>query len=107
MKNKEKMEMKCVWHWKWIGDPFIKDSDYNKVNAKFQKALKDHPEDFPKLSPGIHTGRGVGFRLVDGNEQQLANLVAIWAPVEEWRLEVYFEAGENTPMSKAYSKWNV
>ena len=97
--------MKCIWHWKWIDDAFEKDGAYQKVGAKFEKALKEHPNDFPKLSPGIHTGRGVGFRLVEGNEEQLANLVAIWAPVEEWRLEVYFEAGENSLFNKAMSRW--
>ena len=97
--------MKCIWHWEWIGDPFEKNSDYNKVNEKFQKALKEHPEDFPKLSPGIHTGRGVGFRLADGTEQQYANLVALWAPVEDWRLEVYFEMAENSPYMKAWQKY--
>ena len=68
--------------------------------------MEEHPEDFPKLSVGIHTGRGVGFRLVEGNEEQLANLVTIWAPVEEWRLEVYFEAAEDSPMGKAWRRWN-
>ena len=99
--------MKCIWHWKWIADPYEKDGEYNKVNAKFQKALKEHPEDFPKLSPSMHTGRGVGFRLVEGNEQQLANLVAIWAPVEEWRLEVYFEAEETSSLGKAWRRWST
>ena len=99
--------MKCIWHWKWIADAYEKDGEYQKVNAKFEKALKEHPEDFPKLSPGIHTGRGVGFRLVEGNEEQLANLVAIWAPVEEWRLEVYFEVGEKTPLGKAWRRWST
>ena len=99
--------MKCIWHWKWIADAYEKDGAYNKVNQKFQKALKEHPEDFPKLSPGIHVGRGVGFRLVEGTEEQLANLAAIWAPVEEWRFEVYFEAGENTPFAKAMRKYST
>ena len=99
--------MKCIWHWKWIGDPYEEDSEYNKVSARFQKALKENPDDFPKMSDGIHTGRGVGFRLVDGTEEQLANLVTIWAPVEEWRLEVYFEAKEGSPMAKAWQKWNT
>jgi hypothetical protein len=53
----------------------------------------------------MHTGGGVGFRLVDGSEEQLANLVAIWAPVEEWRLEVYFEADEKSPLGKAWRKY--
>jgi hypothetical protein len=99
--------MKCIWHWKWIVDAYEKDGEYQKVMAKFEKALKEHPEDFPKLSPGIHTGRGVGFRLVEGNEEQLANLVAIWAPVEEWRLEVYFEMGEKTLLGKASRRWSM
>jgi len=33
--------------------------------------------------------------------------VAIWAPVEEWRLEVYFEAsGEDSVFGKAWRRWN-
>jgi hypothetical protein len=99
--------MKCIWHWKWIADATIKDGEYQKVAYKFEKALKEHPEDFPKLSPGFHTGRGVGFRLVEGNEEQLANLVTIWAPVEEWRLEVYFEAKEDSSFSKAHLKYGA
>ena len=98
--------MKCIWHWKWIDDPYEKDGKYNKVGAKFQKALEEHPDDFPKMSVGIHTGRGVGFRLVEGTEQQLANLAAIWAPVEEWRFEVYFEAStEDSVFGKAWRRW--
>ena len=99
--------MKCIWHWKWIDSPYEKDGAYNKVSEKFQKALEENPEDFPKMSHGIHTGRGVGFRLVEGTEEQLANLVAIWAPVEEWRLEVYFEAKEDSPMGKAWRRWST
>lgn len=97
--------MKCIWHWKWIADGTEKDGAYQKVAFKFEKALKEHPEDFPKLSPSIITGRGVGFRLVEGTEEQLANLVTIWAPVEEWRLEVYFESTEDSPYSKAHSRY--
>jgi hypothetical protein len=99
-------EMKYIWHWKWIGDPFDKEGEYNKISAKWEKALKEHPNDFPKLSPGMHTGRGVGMRLVEGSEEQLANLVAIWAPVEEWSLEVYFEALETSAFGKAWRRWN-
>ena len=97
--------MKCVWHWKWIDDATEKDGKYMKVNEKFQKALEKHPEDFPKMGPSSHTGRGVGFRLVEGNEQQLANLAVFWAPVEEWRFEVYFEAVKDSPMAKAMAKY--
>ena len=97
--------MKCVWHWKWIDIPHAEDGKYDKVSTKFQKALKEFPDDFPKMSPSSHTGRGVGFRLVEGNEQQLANLAAIWAPVEEWRFEVYFEAAEDSAFGKAWRKY--
>ncbi len=97
--------MKCVWHWKWIDDAFEKDGKYMKVNEKFQKAIEEHPDDFPTMSESLHTGRGVGFRLVEGTEQQLANLAAIWAPVEEWRFEVYFEAVEDSAMGKAWAKY--
>ena len=100
--------MKCVWHWKWIDDAYEKDGKYSKVTAKFQKAIEEHPEDFPKMGPTLMTGRGVGFRLVEGTEQQLANLAQIWAPVEEWRFEVYFEAsGPDSPFGKAWAKYNL
>jgi hypothetical protein len=97
--------MKCVWHWKWIADATDPNGEYAKVSAKFSKALKEFPDDFPKMSPSSHTGRGVGFRLVEGTEEQLANLVGIWAPVEEWRLEVYFEATPDSTFGKAWRRW--
>ncbi len=100
--------MKCIWHWKWIDDAYEKDGKYMKVGEKFQKALEENPDDFPKMSPICHIARGVGFRLVEGTQQQLANLAAIWAPVEEWRFEVYFEAaGEDSAWGKAHSKYNL
>ena len=99
------MKMKCVWHWKWIADGTDPNGEYQKVNQKFQKALEEFPNDFPKMGPSSHTGRGVGFRLVEGNEQQLANLVSIWAPVEEWRLEVYLETSPNSAFMKAWTRW--
>ena len=80
--------MKCIWYWKWKTEG----EEYSKVSDKFQEALKEHPEELPKMSPGIHKGRGEGFRLVEGTYEQMRNLVTIWAPVEEWKLEVYFEA---------------
>jgi hypothetical protein len=94
--------VKCIWHWKWKSDPYESD-EYMKVYEKVEKAMKENPKAFPKMSPGIHHGRGVGFRLVEGNEEQLRNLVAIWAPVEEWKLEVYFEGDE---LSAAGRKWH-
>jgi hypothetical protein len=80
--------MKCIWYWKWKNEG----DEYREANQKFQKMLKEQPEEFPKMSPGIHKGRGEGFRLVEGTYEQMRNLVAVWQAVEEWKLEVYFEA---------------
>ena len=91
--------MKCVWRWKWKTEG----EEYQKVSQKFNKAEEEHPEALPQMGPSIHTGRGVGFRLVEGTEEQLLNLVAIWAPVEEWKLEVYFHGSD---LSKAYRRWH-
>ena len=93
--------MKCIWYWKWAIDPFD-DDRYMKVNQKFQKAMEENPDDFPKMSPSIHKGRGDGFRLVEGTYEQMMNLVAIWAPVEEWKLQVYFEGEELTKAVRKY-----
>ncbi len=76
------------------------------MQNKFNKALEEFPDDFPKMSVGIHTGRGVGFRLVEGNEEQLMNLAMMWAPVEEWRFEVYFEANAEG-MGKPFQRWKA
>lgn len=94
--------VKCIWRWKWKADLF-EGEEYRKVGAIVSKAMKENPDAFPKMSPGIHTGRGVGFRLVEGTEEQLLNLIAIWSPVEEWKLEVYFEASD---LAKAWRKWH-
>ena len=93
--------MKCIWHWKWKSDPF-EGEEYGKVQDIVAKAMEENPDDFPTMSPGIHKGRGVGFRLVEGTYEQMRNLVAIWAPVEEWSLEVYFEADY---LSEGYRKY--
>jgi hypothetical protein len=94
--------MKCIWYWKWKCDP-LDDDRYMKVSQKVQKALKENPGMFPKMSPGIHKGRGDGFRLVEGTYEQMKNLIAIWSPVEEWKLEVYFEGEE---LNEAMQKWH-
>ena len=99
--------MKCIWYWKWPAgarnDPFDDDKNYMKVSQKVEKTIDENPDAFPKMSPGIHRGRGDGFRLVEGTYEQLMNLVAIWAPVEEWKLEVYFHGDD---LNKAYRKWH-
>ena len=87
--------MKCIWRFKWAIDPFD-DDKYMKVDQQFQKALEEHPDDFPTMGPNIITARGVGFRVVEGTYEQMMNLVAIWTPVEEWKLQVYFEGEELT-----------
>ncbi|MHA2394630.1 MAG: hypothetical protein ACXAEX_22100 [Promethearchaeota archaeon] len=94
--------MKCIWYWEWRNDPFD-DDKYRKVGEKVQKAMKENPDAFPKMSPGIHKGRGDGFRLVEGTYEQMKNLVAIWHPVEYWKLEVYFEGQE---LGEAVRKWH-
>ena len=93
--------MKCIWYWKWASDPFD-DDKYMKVSQQVEKAMEENPDDFPKMSPSIHVGRGDGFRLVEGTYEQLMNLVAIWAPVEEWKLQVYFEGEELTKAVRKY-----
>ena len=93
--------MKCIWHWKWKSDPF-EGEEYGKVGDIVAKAMEENPDDFPTMSPGIHKGRGVGFRLVEGTYEQMMNLVAIWAPVEEWKLQVYFEGEELTKAIRKY-----
>ncbi len=94
--------MKCIWYWTWNIDPF-EDDRYMKVGQKVQKAIEENPDDFPTMSPGIHKGRGDGFRLVEGTYEQMLNLIAIWQPVENWKLEVYFEADD---LNKAMRKWH-
>ena len=94
--------MKCIWKWMWHVNP-ITDDSYMKVADKVTKAMEKNPDAFPKMSPGIHKGRGKGFRLVEGTYEQMLNLIAIWHPVEEWKLEVYFE-GE--VLTEAVRKWH-
>jgi len=94
--------LKCIWYWKWRSDPWD-DDKYMKVFQRVKKVIEENPDAFPKMSPGIHKGRGDGFRLVEGTYEQMKNLVAIWSPVEHWRLEVYFEGDE---ISEAVRKWH-
>jgi len=63
--RREVNEVKCIWYWKWRNDPFD-DDKYANVGQKVQKAMEENPDAFPKMSPGIHKGRGDGFRLVEG-----------------------------------------
>ena len=97
--------MKCIWYWTWpagaLKDP-LDDDKYSKVQEIVAKAMKENPDDFPTMSSGIHIGRGKGFRLIEGTYEQMMNLVAIWAPVEEWKLQVYFEGEELTRTMRKY-----
>ena len=93
--------MKFVWHWEWVTEDFEK---IQERSNRFEKALKDHPEEFPKLSEIYFTGRGKGFRIIEAeNEEQLTNLVVFWWPTEKWNLVPYFE---RIGFSKAWDKWN-
>jgi hypothetical protein len=98
--EKEVNYVKCVWHWKWIAEG----EEYMKVWQTVTKALEQHPEAFPKMGESIMTSRGEGFRLVEGTEEQLMNLVAIWTPVEEWKLEVYFHSED---LVNASNRWHA
>ncbi|MCW4048531.1 MAG: hypothetical protein NWE89_02225 [Candidatus Bathyarchaeota archaeon] len=93
--------MKCIWHWKQKIDPY-KDDEYRKVGQKVQKAMEEYPDEFPKMGNAMHTANGEGFRLVEGTQEQMANLVAIWSPVDEWKLEVYFEC---PGFNKVIQRW--
>ena len=95
--------MKYIWHWEWKPEDREKERE---LGEKFQKAMKENPDQFPKmLTNTCFTGRCKGFRLIEAdNEEQLMNLVALWWPTENWRLEAYLEAGET--FSKASQKWN-
>lgn len=93
--------MKCIWHTtqKQISERL---EDYQEVALKFEKAMEEFPEKFPKMGPAIRTGGPTSFRLVEGTYEQLQNLVAIWAPVDESRLEVYFEC---PPWAEIFQRW--
>jgi hypothetical protein len=85
--------MKYIWHWEWKMDDREKE---NEIGERFTKALKETPEKFPKmLTKTCFTGRCTGFRLIEAdNEEQLKNLIAIWWPTENWKLEAYLENDE-------------
>lgn len=93
--------MKFVWHWEWITEDIEK---IREQSERFEKLLKDHPEEFPKLSEPILTRKGKGFRIIEAeNEEQLMNLVTFWWPTEKWKLVPYFNAFD---IGKAYDKWH-
>ena len=85
--------MKYIWHWEWKMEDFDKE---NEIGERFSKALKETPEKFPKmLTNTCFTSRCKGFRLIEAdNEEQLKNLIAIWWPTENWKLEAYLDNDE-------------
>jgi len=94
--------MKFVWLWEW--DPKEAEKE-GELSEKFEKALKEHPEAFPKLGESCHTGRGKGFRIIEAeNEEQLMNLVAFWWPTENWKLIPYFHGSDL--LGKAWQRWH-
>lgn len=75
-----------------------------ELSERFQKALKNHPEAFPKLGEPILTGGGKGFRIIGAeNEEQLLNIVAFWWPTENRKLVPYFNGYD---FFKVYRKWH-
>lgn len=85
--------MKYIWHWEWKMEDREKE---NEIGERFRKALEENPEKFPKmLTNTCFTGRCKGFRLIEAdNEEQLKNLIAIWWPTEDWKLEAYLDSDE-------------
>lgn len=77
----------------------------NMIGARFQEELDRKPEKFPKmLTKTCFTGRCKGFRLIEAEtDEQLKNLVAIWWPTENWRLEAYLENDEE--MQQAFQEF--
>ena len=93
--------MKFIWHWEWITEDIEK---MREISKKVQKAMKDHPEKFPKLSEPNFTGRGKGFRIIEAdNEEQLVNLLAIWHPTEKWNLVPCLDGNK---WIEAFEKWH-
>ena len=74
--------MKYLWSWEWKMDNFDKEQE---LSAKFSKAMKENPKQFPKmLTNTCFTGRCKGFRVIEADsEEQLANLIALWWPTEK------------------------
>ncbi|MFH0849328.1 MAG: hypothetical protein V1924_00135 [Candidatus Bathyarchaeota archaeon] len=59
-----------------------------------------------KNSISCFTGRCKGFRVIEADsEEQLANLIALWWPTEDWKLEVILES-QSPVFTKAFQKWS-
>ena len=87
---KEIEKMKCIWY-STQKPKRERLENYLKVAQRIEKAMEEHPDEFPKIGPAIRTGGPDGFRFVEGTYEQLQNLVAAWSPVDESKLVVYFE----------------
>ena len=94
--------VKYIWHWEWKMDDMEQE---NLIGARFQEELEKTPEKFPKmLTKTCFTGRCKGFRLIEADtEEQLKNLVAIWWPTENWKLEPFLDNDE--VMQKAFQEY--
>jgi len=95
--------MKYLWHWEWKMEDW---DEEQMLSQKMEKAIKENPGQFPKmLTPTCFTGKCKGFRIIEAdNDEQLANLVLLWWPTEDWWLEPFLEANEK--FTKAWQKWN-
>jgi hypothetical protein len=94
--------VKYIWHWEWKMDDMEQE---NLIGARFQEELEKTPEKFPKmLTKTCFTGRCKGFRFIEADtEEQLKNLVAIWWPTEDWKLEPFLDNDE--VMQKAFQEY--
>lgn len=81
-------DLRFLWFFEF--DPGDSDKVREKVRSLDVK-MKEHPGEYPKLSPSYMTGRFEGYREVEAeNEEQLIRLVMHFHPEEKWKLMPIF-----------------
>ena len=83
------MSVKCIWYWVWESGTCESDV-FLSVSRRFEEAIGESPEAFPRMSRGMSYLLDAGFRLVEGTHEQLLNFVIFWRPIGGWGF-VYFE----------------
>jgi hypothetical protein len=81
--------MKCILYWVWEKDA-VEGSELIDLVVGFENAKAASPEVFPRMSVGMSLRMEAGFKLVEGTQEQLLNLVVYWERIRGWQL-VYFE----------------